>query len=128
MLYAPPGKPVLMTLKEKPDPLPWPEGRSEAWKALDVAALEVAFFDKLLGIRTDAIAKGERIAFTSEADAAIAAVDAGRAQAAILMRATTVSDVEAVVGAGDRLPQKSTHFFPKMYSGIFGVALEDAVY
>ncbi len=128
VLYAPPGKPVLMMLKERPDALPWPEGRSEAWKALDVAALEVAFFDKLLGVRTDAIAKGERIAFTSDADAAIATVDAGRAQAAILMRATTVSDVEAVVGAGDRLPQKSTHFFPKMYSGIFGVALEDAVY
>ena len=64
----------------------------------------------------------------SDTDAAIAAVDSGRAQAAILMRATTVSDVDAVVGAGDRLPQKSTHFFPKMYSGIFGVALEDAVY
>jgi hypothetical protein len=128
VLYAPPGRPVLMTLKEKPEALPWPEGRSEAWKALDVAALEVAFFDKLLGIRTDAIAKGERISFTSDADAAIAAVDSGKAQAAILMRATTVSDVDAVVGAGDRLPQKSTHFFPKMYSGIFGVSLEDAVY
>ena len=128
VLYAPPGKPVLMTLKEKAEPLPWPEGRSEAWKSLDVAALEVAFFDKLLGIRTDSIAKGERISFLSDTDAAIAAVDAGRAQAAILMRATTVSDVEAVVGAGDRLPQKSTHFFPKMYSGIFGVSLEDAVY
>ncbi len=128
VLYAPPGKPVLLTLKEKPEPLPWPEGRSEAWKSLDVAALEVAFFDKLLDIRTDSIAKGERISFTSDADAAIAAVDSGKAQAAILMRATTVSDVEAVVGAGDRLPQKSTHFFPKMYSGIFGVSLEEAVY
>lgn len=128
VLYAPPAKPSLLTLKEKPGPLPWPEGRSEEWKALDVAALEVAFFDKLLGIRTDAIAKGERISFVSDADAAIAAVDGGKAQAAILMRATTVSDVEAVVGAGDRLPQKSTHFFPKMYSGIFGVSLEDTVY
>ncbi len=128
VLYAAGAKPTLMTLKEKTEPLPWPEGRSEAWKALDVAALEVAFFDKLLGIRTDDIAKGDRISFTSDADAAIAAVDAGRVQAAILMRATSVSDVEAVVGAGDRLPQKSTHFFPKMYSGIFGVALEDAVY
>jgi uncharacterized protein (DUF1015 family) len=128
VLYAPPSRPVLMTLKEKPEPLPWPEGRSEEWKALDVAALEVAFFDALLGIRTDAIARGERIAFTSDALAAIAAVDGEKAQAAVLMRATTVSDVEAVVGSGDRLPQKSTHFFPKMYSGLFGVSLEDAVY
>jgi len=128
VLHAPPSKAVLMTLKEKPEPLPWPEGRSEEWKSLDVAALEVAFFDKLLGVRTDAIAQGERISFTSDAAAAIAAVDGRNAQAAILMRPTTVSDVEAVVGSGDRLPQKSTHFFPKMYSGLFGVSLEDTVY
>ena len=44
------------------------------------------------------------------------------------MRPTTVADVEAVVSSGDRLPQKSTHFFPKMYSGIFGVSLEEPVY
>jgi uncharacterized protein (DUF1015 family) len=83
---------------------------------------------KLLGIGTDTIARGEHVSFTSDAAAAIAAVEKGEAQAAILMRPTTVSDVEAVVGAGDRLPQKSTHFYPKMYSGLFGVSLEDAVY
>jgi uncharacterized protein (DUF1015 family) len=122
-------KPALLTLLEKPAaPLPWPEGRSESWRNLDVAALEVAFLEKLLGIGTDTIAKGEHVSFTSDASAAIAAAERGEAQAAILMRPTTVSDVEAVVGAGDRLPQKSTHFFPKMYSGIFGVSLEDAVY
>jgi uncharacterized protein (DUF1015 family) len=128
VLYAPPNPPTLMTLLEEPAALAWPEGRSEAWRGLDVAALEVALFEKLLGIDTDAIARGERVSFTSDADAAIAAVEKKEAQAVILMRPTKVSDVEAVVGAGDRLPQKSTHFFPKMYSGIFGVSLEDAVY
>ncbi len=121
-------KPTLLTLLESPAPLPWPEGRSDAWRNLDVAALEVAFFNALLGIDTDTIARGEHVSFTSDAGAAIAAVEKGEAQAAVLMRPTTVSDVEAVVGAGDRLPQKSTHFFPKMYSGLFGVSLEDAVY
>jgi len=128
VLYAPPALPTLLTLKEAPPPLPWPEGRSAEWKALDVSALEVAFLGKLLGIGPDAIARGENVSFLSDAESAVAAVDRKDAQAAILMRPTTISDVEAVVGAGDRLPQKSTHFFPKMYSGIFGVSLEDAVY
>jgi len=128
VLVAPPAKPSLWTLLDQPAELPWPPGRSKAWRGLDVAALEVAFFDKLLGIGTDAIARGENVSFTSDADAAIAAVERKEADAAVLLRPTTVSDVEAVVGAGDRLPQKSTHFFPKMYSGIFGVSLEDAVY
>ena len=127
-LHAPPARPALLTLSETPAPIPWPEGRSDAWKGLDVSALEVVFLGRLLSISTDAIARGEFVSFTSDAKAAIGAVDRGEAQAAVLMRPTTVSDVEAVVGAGDRLPQKSTHFFPKMYSGIFGVSLEDAVY
>jgi uncharacterized protein (DUF1015 family) len=127
-LYAPPALPTLLTLKEAPPPLPWPDGRSDAWKALDVSALEVAFFGTLLGIGPEAIARGENVSFTSDAESAIAAVEKKDAQAAVLMRPTTVSDVEAVVGSGDRLPQKSTHFFPKMYSGLFGVSLEDAVY
>jgi uncharacterized protein (DUF1015 family) len=128
VLVAPPARPTLLTLRENPPPLPWPEGRSEAWKGLDVSGLEVAFFGTLLGVDTDAIARGEHVSFTSDAGSAIAAVEKKEAQAAVLMRATTVSDVEAVVGAGDRLPQKSTHFFPKMYSGIFGVSLEEPVY
>jgi uncharacterized protein (DUF1015 family) len=118
----------MLTLSERPAPIPWPEGRSDAWKALDVSALEVVFLGKILAIDTEAIARGEFVSFTSDADAAIGAVERKEAQAAVLMRPTTVSDVEAVVGAGDRLPQKSTHFFPKMYSGLFGVSLEDAVY
>jgi uncharacterized protein (DUF1015 family) len=128
VLFAPPARPVLLTLSAAPAPLPWPEGRSEAWKGLDVAALEVALFETLLSIDTDAIARGEHVSFTSDMDAALSAVEKGQAQAAVLMRPTTVSDVEAVVSAGDRLPQKSTHFFPKMYSGIFGVSLEESVY
>ena len=119
---------TLWTLREDASDLPWPADRSDAWKALDTAALEVALFQKLLGIGPETIARGENVSFTSNAEAAIAAVAKGDAQGAILMRPTTVSDVEAVVSVGDRLPQKSTHFFPKMYSGLFGVSLEDGVY
>lgn len=131
VVFAPPAPAALWTLREDAPGLPWPPGRSLAWKGLDTAALEVALFQKLLAISPETIAGGQFVSFTSSADAAIAAVErraTGDAQAAILMRPTTVSDVEAVVSEGDRLPQKSTHFFPKMYSGLFGVSLEDAVY
>jgi uncharacterized protein (DUF1015 family) len=128
VLFAPPAPATLMTLLENPVQLPWPEERSEAWRGLDTAALEVAFFSKLLGIDAASIARGERVSFTSDLSAAIAAVEKREAQAAILMRPTTISDVEAVVSVGERLPQKSTHFFPKMYSGLFGVSLEEPVY
>ena len=128
VVFAPPVPAALCTLREDAAGLPWPPGRSNAWKALDTAALEVALFQKLLAISPETIAGGQLVSFTSSADAAIAAVEKREAQAAVLLRPTSVSDVEAVVSEGDRLPQKSTHFFPKMYSGLFGVSLEDGVY
>jgi uncharacterized protein (DUF1015 family) len=128
VVFVPPAPTALWTLREDAESLPWPPDRSEAWKTLDTAALEVALFQKLLGISPETIARGGAVSFTSNAAAAIAAVEKGEAQGAVLMRPTTVSDVEAVVSEGDRLPQKSTHFFPKMYSGLFGVSLEDGVY
>jgi uncharacterized protein (DUF1015 family) len=128
VVFAPPAPAALWTLREDAAGLPWPPDRSDAWKALDTAALEVALFQKLLGISPETIATGELVSFTSNADAAVAAVEKREAQAAVLLRPTSVSDVEAVVSEGDRLPQKSTHFFPKMYSGLFGVSLEEPVY
>jgi uncharacterized protein (DUF1015 family) len=128
VVFAPPAPTAIWTLREDAADLPWPPDQSNAWKALDTAGLEVALFQKLLSISPETIASGEFVSFTSSADTAIAAVEKRESQAAILMRPTTVSDVEAVVSEGDRLPQKSTHFFPKMYSGLFGVSLEDGVY
>ena len=48
---------------------------------------------------------------------ATAPVDRGDASAAFLLRAPTVAQVRAVADAGAVMPQKSTYFFPKLYSG-----------
>ena len=58
----------------------------------------------------------------------MAAAESGDAQAAILMRPLTLSEIETVVHAGDRLPPRSVSFYPEMFAGFFGVSLEDPVY
>lgn len=58
------------------------------------------------------------LAFTASAEEAERAVAAGSAQAAFLVRAPTMQQVEAVAFAGETMPQKSTYFFPKLTSGL----------
>jgi uncharacterized protein (DUF1015 family) len=56
--------------------------------------------------------------YTPATGEAVAAVDAGDADVAFLLREPRVDDVFAVARAGRRMPPKSTYFYPKPLSGL----------
>ena len=56
--------------------------------------------------------------YTARADEAVALVDNGEAAAAFLLRPPTIEQVRAVTEAGRTMPQKSTYFYPKLFSGL----------
>jgi uncharacterized protein (DUF1015 family) len=58
------------------------------------------------------------IGYTPRLQDAVAAVDAGTADAAFLLRAPRVEDVFETARRGERMPPKSTYFFPKPLSGL----------
>ena len=58
------------------------------------------------------------VTYTASVDEAVAAVEAGRAAGAFLVRPTRIEDVFAVAKRGETMPQKSTYFFPKLVSGL----------
>jgi uncharacterized protein (DUF1015 family) len=60
----------------------------------------------------------EGVSFTPSAAEAEAAVMSGRARAAFLVRPPELADVEAMALSGERMPEKSTYFFPKLTSGL----------
>lgn len=60
----------------------------------------------------------EGITYTARAEEAVAAVDAGEAEAAFLLRPPTIEEVRAVAERGETMPQKSTYFYPKLPSGL----------
>jgi uncharacterized protein (DUF1015 family) len=60
----------------------------------------------------------EGIRYTPRAHEAVAAVDAGEADAAYLLREPRLMDVFAVARRGGLMPSKSTYFFPKPLSGL----------
>jgi uncharacterized protein (DUF1015 family) len=58
------------------------------------------------------------VTFTPSAAEAGDAVESGRAGAALLVRAPTIEQIEAVARAGRTMPEKSTYFYPKLTSGL----------
>lgn len=58
------------------------------------------------------------VRYTVDAATALARVDSGEANAAILMNYMPVADVLTLAGAGVRMPQKSTYFYPKIPTGL----------
>ena len=60
----------------------------------------------------------EGIGYTPRVEEAVGAVDRGAADAAFLLREPRVDDVFARARRGERMPQKSTYFYPKPLSGL----------
>jgi len=60
----------------------------------------------------------EGIGYTPHAAEAVGAVDRGEADVAFLLREPRVADIFAAARRGERMPPKSTYFFPKPLSGL----------
>lgn len=117
-VYFKGGKAALLWLKDKRAPLrAVKETRSSAWKSLDVTILHRFLFGHIMGF-SDEKQGDENIIYTRDDDEAIALVDSGRCGAAFFMRPTKVREVKAVAEKGERMPHKSTYFYPKLLSGL----------
>jgi uncharacterized protein (DUF1015 family) len=66
----------------------------------------------------------ENIDYTEEHSHAAEAVESGKWDAAFLLNPTPVEQVIAVAGGHDRMPRKSTFFYPKLGTGIVLLPLE----
>ena len=96
-----------------------PADHTDAWRRLDVTILHHALLASLGFSETL-----ENIDYTEEHSHAAAAVAEGRWHAAFLLNPTPVEQVIAVAGGHDRMPRKSTFFYPKLGTGIVLLPLE----
>lgn len=81
---------------------------------LDVSVLH----GKLLSRIGPAELDEQTVIHTKSDDEALDLVRRGSGQAAFLLNPTRVSEVSAVASAGERMPHKSTYFFPKPLTGL----------
>ena len=96
--------------------------KSDPWKSLDVSVLHKLILEKLLGIGEKQLASGSNIEYIKDTDNAIdesiAKVDAGQKQIAFFMNPVKWEHLKKVTAAGELMPQKSTYFYPKLYTGL----------
>jgi len=118
-LYLGKGRSYVMKLKAgvKPEVVVKSQG-SDALKRLDVSVLHSLVLDQILGIDTQRLSSGSNIAYTRDCQSAMQLVDEGNQQIFFIMNPTKVEEVKAVAAAGDRMPQKSTYFYPKLPTGM----------
>lgn len=94
------------------------EKHSSIWKRLDVTVLHSLIFENLLGINKEQVANEENVNYIRSEDEAIDSVRKGKYQMAFILNPTKVEEVKNVSLKGERMPQKSTDFYPKLLSGI----------
>lgn len=94
------------------------DGRSQAYSALDVSVLHKYVLEGTLGIDRENMARQVNLRYTRSAREAVNAVRTGRASAAFIINPTRVSQIKDVALAGDKMPQKSTYFYPKLKTGL----------
>lgn len=84
---------------------------------IDAAVLHALLLDDIFEKYKNKKAE-EYITYTHDAQEAISLVKKGQRSAAFLLNPVRVSKIIEVADLGERMPQKSTFFYPKLYSGI----------
>jgi uncharacterized protein (DUF1015 family) len=90
-----------------------PGNRSQAYREFNVSILNHIILDNILGL-----ASTEDIAYTVDLQEAYQQIKDGKYQLAFLLNPPQSEMVKAVADAQDRMPGKSTYFYPKLPAGL----------
>ncbi len=94
------------------------EKRSREWRSLDVNVLHTLILEELLGVGKDQLDREQNVSFVRHADDAIGMLREPGVQAAFLLNPVRVDQIRALVKNGERFPQKTTDFYPKLLTGL----------
>ena len=90
----------------------------DAYKALDVTALHYLILERHFAIDKANMANQKNLVYTRSFDEAVDSVDSGDFQCSFFVNSTKISQISDVALAGDKMPQKSTYFYPKLTTGL----------
>lgn len=117
VLFGPaPDRLIVLTLR---DPAAasqmMPYFHSEQYRRLEVSVVDHIILGKLLGVNND---HTEAVSYSYDWQDALERVRNGEFQLAFLLKPVTADTIRAIADAGDRMPKKSTYFYPKLPSGL----------
>jgi uncharacterized protein (DUF1015 family) len=89
--------------------------RSPVYRSLDVSILNYLILKEMLGI---ALEDKERILFSARADELIERVDNESSYIGFFLNPVKMKQIMSIALSGDKMPAKSTYFYPKPISGL----------
>ncbi len=96
--------------------------KSAAWRALDLSVLHKLILERLLELDEEKMGNPAYVEYVKDLpralDEIIEGIDTGRKQVAFFTNPLKMRQLTEVTEAGERMPHKSTYFYPKMYTGL----------
>jgi uncharacterized protein (DUF1015 family) len=121
------GDYTLLTLKTLDTMAGLVPDRDANWRALDVAVLHELVLERVMGLSKESIFRKDNLMYLRDPDPGYADVEAGEANFLFLLNGTRMAQVRACTEAGERMPQKSTDFYPKIVSGLVALPLDGEI-
>ncbi len=106
----------ILKLKDKKAMKKKLEDRSAAYQDLDVAILHTLLIEDVLGITSETLE--DHVRYERVVRTAMRRIDSGEFQFCFMMNPTRPEQVKEIAENKERMPQKSTDFFPKLISGL----------
>ncbi|MCD6418960.1 DUF1015 domain-containing protein [bacterium] len=92
---------------------------SADWKRLDVSILHKLLLEDILGIDAKALEEKRNLYYIREREKGFEYLEKDpKVQGVFYLNATKIEEVKKIASAGERMPQKSTDFYPKLLTGM----------
>ncbi len=95
-----------------------PQDKPENWRNLDVTILHKVVLEHILGISEEEVAKNQIVKYTRDTKYFFRAFKNKEFDLGFFMNAPKLQDVIDIANAGEKMPQKSTYFYPKLTTGL----------
>jgi uncharacterized protein (DUF1015 family) len=99
---------------------------SSEWKLLDVNILNTLILQRIIGLTEGELSAQTNVAYTKDLETALDSVRSGSSQVALILNPTRLEDIITIAENNERMPRKSTHFYPKPLSGLVLYPMEHA--
>ncbi len=93
-----------------------PADRSRKYRALAVSLVDHVILEGQLGYNKET--ENLMVDYTRDSVEAVARVRSGEFQLALMTRPVAPETIQDIADAGDRMPRKSTYFYPKLPAGL----------
>lgn len=87
-------------------------------RELDVSTLHLLILEHILGMAPELQEQGDTIQYSQDEEAVLQSLEKENFQAAFILTAMKAEEIQSIVSGDEKMPQKSTYFYPKLPSGL----------